>query len=101
MGATTATARLPIVGWPTRAGEGKAGEVIEVIVEVSFDGGATWSWEARMGMHGGDAFDPRGNLRVEHTMRVALPEAESTTRRMRARLELTEALETGLDVDVE
>lgn len=100
--ATIAVVRVPRRTWPERVRNPENPrdfEVIEVDVEISSDGGASWAFLAGFGAPGGDIFNRRGDLGVESTVKIVLPAGGD--RRLRARVNCKEALDLQVDCDVE
>lgn len=66
-------------------------DALTVAYQVSLDGGATWPWDlgGSAGFALGILLDGNGQPIVESRVRVTLPNASSSARRMRFHLEVT------------
>lgn len=100
-GLSFGTFRIPRNGWQARPGHGKDAEVIECSIELSYDGGNTWEFFVGFGAPGGDLFDRRGDLLVESSVQLSLPQPEHPNRLVRATVSCKERLDIRLDLDAE
>ena len=101
VGLTEFTLRLARNNWPELPGEPPDSEVIRGTVQISYDGGVTYTQGCGVGAIGGDHLDRNGVLRTETTLRSILAEPSNPNRVAKARFEVRATLNTKVDLDVD
>jgi hypothetical protein len=79
---------VPVL-WPA------SGDVLTVRVEISFDDGATWRFDASWTLGGGVWKDKNGNTLLTATLNVSLPQDGITTKKLRLNLDVLQACTVG------
>lgn len=96
VGASRLTMRATRDNWPDIGSE-----VIQIIAQLSFDGGNTWIDWGGFGAYGGDARQRDGSIAAESTFGIQLPDTQNPQRQLRGRVTVNRALDTAITVTVQ
>lgn len=96
VGASQLTLKATRDAWPQIGSE-----IIQVIAQMSFDGGNTWIDWGGFGAYGGDAIQRDGSIAPESTFNIALPDSQNPQRQLRGRVTVNRALNTAITVTVQ
>lgn len=91
------TVRLTRVGWPVNGGA----DIVTVLVEISFDAGATFPHKAQLTAKGGNLVFNSTGLPINATeMTFSMPQPANVNRRVRVTITNTVTLTSAVSLDI-
>lgn len=96
VGAVQLTMRATRDAWPEIGSE-----VVQIIAQLSFDGGNTWIDWGGFGAFGGDIHQRDGSIAAESTFNIQLPDTQNPQRQLRGRVTVNRALNTAITVNIQ
>lgn len=95
VGTSIVTVRATRDAWPDIGGE-----VVRLIVQLSFDGGNTWMDWGGFGAEGGDVIRRDGSIAPESSQSLHLPDEQNPLRQLRGLITVNRALSTAITVEI-